>query len=414
VTLRRLGSAFLAIGLASFSLAALGEAKTWLSERRRWFTSEEYVQGLGLAQLLPGAPSVNMMSYFGFRLRGLPGAATAAVSFLLPGASSMLLLSYLYLRYGELPAMAGLVRGLGAMVLGLVLNTVLNLWKAGVKTRLQWLMALGGFALVFWLRMGIVSLLVFAGAASLAAVLAGRRFTAARRWIEPAGAPPRTRGAGSATGQDVTFVSACGLVPLHLGWRRTATLASWLGAILCVDLLLIRSTPDLLRMGSELLRIGALTFGSGYAMLPFIQDVAVRQFAWVSEKQFAVALALSLVTPGPVILVAGFIGYKVAGVPGGVAGIVNVCLPAWALTNLLASAWARVGQVPYVREVIGGVVAAFVGTLAVVVWKLGATTLVDVPAVAMAAGAFASQRLAKLDTVWIVLGGAALSVLALR
>ncbi|HLB94866.1 MAG TPA: chromate transporter, partial [Nitrospiria bacterium] len=150
VKLRHIARTFLGIGLSSFSLAALGEAKRWVTEKRRWFTDDEYMEGLGLAQLLPGAPTVNLSAYLGFRLRGLPGAAVATVCFLIPCFLLMLLLSYLYLTYGEMPVVSGLFRGLGALVVGLVFNTILDLWRSGVKTVFNGLMAFAGFALVFW------------------------------------------------------------------------------------------------------------------------------------------------------------------------------------------------------------------------------------------------------------------------
>ena len=153
VALWQIAHTFLLIGLASFSLAALDEARRWVTEKRKWFTEDEYLQGVGLAQLLPGAPSVNLCAYLGFRLRGLPGAAAATLSFLTPCFVLMLLLSHLYLKYGALPVISGLFRGLGALVVGLVFNTILNLAKSGVKTAFNWLMAVAGFAMVFWFRM---------------------------------------------------------------------------------------------------------------------------------------------------------------------------------------------------------------------------------------------------------------------
>jgi chromate transport protein ChrA len=137
VKLWHMARTFLGIGLASFSLAALGEARNWMTKKRRWFTDEEYMQGLGLAQLMPGAPTVNLSSYLGFRLRGLPGAAAATVFFLIPCFLLMLLLSHLYFQYGEMPMVSGLFHGLGALVVGLVFNTILNLWRSGVKTVIQ-------------------------------------------------------------------------------------------------------------------------------------------------------------------------------------------------------------------------------------------------------------------------------------
>jgi chromate transporter len=446
---------FLGIGLASFSLAALGEAKKWMTEKRRWFSDEEYMQGLGLAQLMPGAPTVNLSAYLGFRLRGLPGAATATVFFLIPCFLLMLLLSYLYLGYGEMPIVSGLFRGLGALVVGLVFNTILNLWRSGVRTIFNWLMAIAGFVMVFWFQMGVMRILLIVGSASIVMVLVTRCFPASSRltgswgdlWNrgkaphnpgtgettqrDPVGgvagksasrqAPLRTmrklwkaRDQESATGPDPDYVSACSRVPLPLHWRKVATLVIWLFLILALDLLLISLRPELMQMGSRFLRIGALVFGSGYAMLPFIQDTVVNQFNWLTNQQFAVALALSLITPGPVTIIGAFIGYKVAGVTGALVGMVNMYFPAWAMTTLVAAPYAKAGQVGYVKQVIGGIVAAFIGTLVIVLIKLAADTLVDVPSIAMAAAAFLIQRFVRIDTVWIVIGGALVSLVVFR
>ena len=423
VKLRHIARTFLEIGLTSFSLAALGEAKIWMTEKRRWFTDDEYMEGLGLAQLLPGAPSVNLSSYLGFRLRGLPGAAVATVCFLIPCFLLMLLLSHLYLTYGEMPVVSGLFRGLGALVVGLVFNTILNLWRSGVKTVFNGLMAFAGFASVFWFNMGIVNILLIAGGASLLMVLLLRRFPLLARWT--GGWSGLWKKGGSASGNpgaDTTrqsfskseYVSACSQVPLPLHWRNVTLLVVCLSLVLAADLLLIRLRPELMQMGARFLRIGALVFGSGYAMLPFIQDTVVNQFAWLTNQQFAIALALSLITPGPVTIIGAFIGYKVAGVAGALAGMVNMYFPAWAMTTIVAAPYAKAGQVGYVKQVIGGIVAAFIGTLVVVLIKLGVDTLVDLSAIAMATAAFAVQRFVKIDTIWIVLGGALVSLVLFR
>jgi chromate transporter len=451
VKLRHIARTFLGIGLASFSLAALGEAKNWMTRKRKWFTDEEYMQGLGLAQLLPGAPTVNLSSYLGFRLRGLPGAAAATVFFLIPCFLLMLLLSHLYFQYGELPLVSGLFRGLGALVVGLVSNTILNLWRSGVKTVFHWLMAMAGFAMVFWLKMGVIKILLITGGASLAMVFLTRRFPVlsfwARSWKElimnRAGAGGRgdenpqqaatarkpsfskaannrfagklmnlrkakSRQAADAVVSD--YVSVCSGIDLPLHWRKMTLLVLWLALILTADLALIHLRPELMRMGGSFLRIGALTFGSGYAMLPFIQQTVVSQFGWLTNQQFAVALALSLITPGPVTIIGAFIGYKVAGITGAVVGMVNMYFPSWALTALVTAPYAKAGRAVHVRQVIGGIVAAFIGTLVVVLIKISTDTLVDAPTVAMAAGAFIVQRFVKVDTVWIVLGGALVSL----
>lgn len=452
VQLGYIARTFLWIGLTSFSLAALGEVKSWVTKRRRWFTDDEYMQGLGLAQLLPGAPTVNLSSYLGFRLRGLPGAAAATIFFLIPSFLLMLLLSHLYLEYGSIPVVSGLFRGLGALVVGLVFNTILNLWRSAVKTTFNWLLAAVGFASVFWFKMGIIKILLIAGGASLVVVLLTRRFPALAQWTggwrglwkkgaASAGDPNngaaaektparaaagqtglnqassesirkwwRAKGRQSAPVPDADYVSVCSQAPLPLSWRKIATLAVWLSLFLAADLLLIHLRPELMQLGGSFLRIGALVFGSGYAMLPFIQDTVVNQFHWLTNQQFAIALALSLITPGPVTIIGAFIGYKIAGVVGAIVGMVNMYFPAWAITTLVAAPYAKAGRVGSVRQVIGGIVAAFIGTLVVVLIKLSVDTLVDYSTVGMAAGAFIIQRFAKIDTVWIVLGGALVSL----
>ncbi len=415
VTLWLLARTFLGIGLASFSLAALGEAKEWMTTKRKWFTAEEYLQGLGLAQLLPGAPTVNLSSYLGFRLRGLPGAAVATVCFLTPCFLLMLFLSYLYFHYGEMAVVSGLFRGLGALVIGLVFNTILNLWRSGVRTPFNCLLAVSGFAMVFWFHLGIIGILLIACGASLAMVLLESRFPAFARWAGDWKGLKKNNAVSSRSPDHQSrsasdFLSACRRAPLPTGWRDMALLIFLLASLFAADLALIRLRPEIMRMGSSFLRIGALTFGSGYAMLPFIQNTVVTQFGWLTNSQFAVALALSLITPGPVTIIGVFIGYKVAGIPGAVAGMINMYLPAWAMTTVVAAPYARAGQAVHVKKVISGIVAAFIGTLVVVLIKLSANTLVDIPSVAMAAGAFFVQRFSKVDTVWIVLGGALLSL----
>jgi chromate transporter len=408
IPLWQIAHTFFLIGLASFSLAALGEAKQWVTQKRKWFTDDQYLQGVGLAQLLPGAPTVNLSAYLGFRLRGLPGAAAATLSFLTPCFVMMLFLSHLYLEYGALPVISGLFRGLGALVIGLVLNTILNLAKSAVKTAFNWIMAVAGFAMVFWFRMGVLRILLLAGSASFLVFIMTRRFPRLLRALHN---PETQQPAALAEGDSI---SVCSRVPLLTGWRKTLRLVFCLLLILTVDLLLIRTRPDLMQMGSTFLRIGALVFGSGYAMLPFIRDSVVHQFRWLTNQQFAVSLALSLITPGPVTIIGVFIGYKVHGVVGALTGMVNMYFPAWAVTTVVAAPYAKAGQARQVREVISGIVAAFIGTLAVVLVKLAHSTLVDAPTVAMAAGAFAVQRFSKIDTVWIVLGGALVSLAVFR
>jgi chromate transporter len=322
----------------------------------------------------------------------------------------MVLLSHLYFRYGELPLVSRLFKGLGALVIGLVFNTILNLFQSGVKSVLNWIMALLGFICVFWFRMGVIKILLIAGGLNIIVAILTSRFASFQTITRPVSEFFRK----SARNQDKQFVSTqidCNEPVQRTRWFSTLEIVFWLSFILLLDIALIRLNPQVKQMGFSFLRIGSLVFGSGYAMLPFIQDVVVNKYAWLTNQQFAGALALSLVTPGPVTIIGAFIGYKVFGIVGALAGMVNMYFPAWAMTTLIATPYAKAGRIVTVKQIIGGVVAAFIGTLVVVLIRLSGSTLVDIQAITMAATAFIVQRYTKINTVWIVLCGAIISII---
>lgn len=144
-------------------------------------------------------------------------------------------------------------------------------------------------------------------------------------------------------------------------------------------------------------------------MLPFIQNTMVNQFHFVTDKEFGVALALSLLTPGPVTVISAFIGYKVAGVFGAALAMANMYLPSFAIVNIISDLYNRAGKIELFKMAIGGIVAAFIGTLWAVIIKLTGSSLVDLPTIGLALAAFGVQRFTKIDTLWIIIAGAILS-----
>jgi chromate transporter len=412
IGLWEIGSTFLNIGIVSFSLSALGETKKWVTTERGWFTDEEYLQGVGLAQLLPGAPTINLTSYLGYRLRGIPGAATATVSFLTPCFVLMAVFSHIYFKYGNLPLFSDLFKGLGALVLGLVFNTLFNLWVSGIKSLLNWIMALLGFLSVFWLKLGIVKILFAAGTINTVVALLTIRYDRLSMVTRPLSEVLKKRApvlsSDRETGEGIVSGKFGNNFSTPYSVSRTLF---WLAMILAADIALIARNPQVMEMGVGFLKIGSLVFGSGYAMLPFIQDVVVNKHSWLTNSQFSVGLALSLVTPGPVTIIGAFIGYKVFGVVGALAGIVNMYYPAWAMTAIVSNAYAKAGRVGVIKHIISGIVAAFIGTLVVVLIRLSSSTLTDPRSVALALSAFTVQRFTRVNTVWIILCGALVSLI---
>lgn len=394
ISLGEIGLTFLRIGALSFSLAALGEAKNWLVKEKKWFTDEEYLQGVGFSQILPGAPAVSLMIYLGHRLRGFWGSVFASGAYLLPAFVFMLFFTYLYTEYRDLAVVSSLFKGLGALVVGLVINTVLNLWKSGVTSKQNWILAIGGFSLIYWLHLSIYWILFLATLLSITFVIISRRSS---WWAE------KMAGLTEQHSQEKNR-------PQSINWKKLGVTASLVAAVVAANIILISTTKVFTNLGVTFMELGGLVFGSGYAMLPFIQEKAINHYNWITTHQFTAALALSLVTPGPLTKIATFIGYKAAGLMGALVATINIYLPTFCIINLTADLYRRAGQVPNIRLVVRGVVAAFIGTLWAVVIRLAADILVDIPTWTMALGAVAAQRYAKIDTLWVVLGGAAVSM----
>lgn len=400
IGLWEIAKTFFHIGLVSYSLAALSEAKKDLVERKNWLTDEEYLNGIALSQLLPGAPAVNLNTYLGYFLRGFPGGLAASISFVLPCFISMVILTHLYLNYHNIPLVSSLFKGVGALVVGLVLNTIINLWKSGVNNPQLTILAISGFIMVYFLNVSIIPLLLIAGGTSLVftfltvKIPGWKAYMDKKFWITKKSSPRKASA-----------------IKFQFSKRKYLTMLGMLTGLLVINFAVNFSNPVFQKLGNTLFKIGGLTFGSGYAMLPFIQDAMINQFHWLSQQEFGVALALSLITPGPVTVVSAFVGYKVAGIFGAALAMANMYLPAYAVVNIVADLYNRAGQAEKVKLVVKGIVAAFIGTLWAVIIKLTGSSLVDLPTFGIALAAFLVQRFIKIDTLWIVIGGALVSLI---
>lgn len=400
VSLFEIAKTFLHIGAVSYSLAALGEAKKSLVDKKNWMTDEEYLNGLALAQLLPGAPTVNLNTYIGYFLRGFPGALVASIFFVIPCFVAMVVLAHLYLNYNDVPLVSSLFKGVGALVVGLVLNTIIDLWKKVVNTPQLTILAAGGFIMVYFLKVNIFALLLAAGAVSLVFAFLTIKFSTWKAVMD--------KKFWVAKKSSQRAVSA---IKFEFSKKKYVAMLMMLAVLLVINFAIIFSNPTFRNLGSSLFGIGGLTFGSGYAMLPFIQDAMVHQYHFVTDKEFGVALALSLLTPGPVTVISAFVGYKVAGLFGAALAMANMYLPSFAVVNIISDLYNRAGKVDNVKMVIRGIVAAFFGTLWAVVFKLTGSALVDLPTCGLALAAFGVQRFTKVDTLWIIIAGALLSLL---
>jgi chromate transporter len=338
-TLRALLAYFLGLGTWGFGGPAVlvERMRRDLQEERGWFTADEYKEGMALAQLAPGPLAAQLAIYLGWLRGGAVGATLVGAAFVAPSFAMVLALSAAYVRFGGLAWMQGAFYGVGAAVIALIAHSA---WKLARKTvggdRLLWGVVLVNAVVTAWTEREILG--VFVGSGLL--VLVVRAMPHARRATAAALALP-----------------AWWLTGVH-GEAELGLLA---------------------RLFTYFAKAGAVVFGSGLAIVPFLHGGAVQEMRWLTEQQFLDAVAVSMITPGPVVITVAFIGYLVAGPLGACAAALGVFLPAYLTVVLLARGFRRVAQNRPLRAAVDGVTAAATGAIAGAAFVLGRRALVDAP-----------------------------------
>lgn len=375
---------FLHLGLTAFGgLAMVEPIRRRVVEAKGWLTQAEFLDGVALCQVVPGATVVQLATYIGFRLQRVFGALAAAAGFILPAFGLMLVLAYLYFRFGNLPWVQSLGRGLGAVVIALLLQA---LWRLSQAVRRHWIdpiIALLTLA-AFWWRLNYLVVLLAAGLLRLLLT----------RWLphnEP-GSPQPVAAPGPAWGRTLLQVAAV----------LTGV------ALLVGGLWLLSSRVGL--MSLIFLKIGVISFGGGYVMIPILQWEMVDRLAWITIPQFLDGILLSFITPGPIIILATFVGYWVAGLPGAVIATISIFLPPILLIIFLSPYYQLIKDARWMRPVIQGILAALVGMLILVLLQMGQVTLKDLPSWGIMAGASLALIYFEINLIWVVAAAAGLSL----
>ena len=377
-SLRDLLKYLLYLGTLGFGgpIALAGYMQRDLVERRGWISKKDYVDGLALAQLAPGPLAAQLAIYLGWSKGGLTGATGAAAAFILPSFVMVLGLSALYVRYGGLAWMQSAFYGIGAAVIAIVARSALKLVKMTLgKDRLLWVLFAASALSTAWTESEIVWLFLASGLVAL--VVRSRRLP---RIPVAALLPPGMLGA--------------------LGLAATAGAAvTW---------------PLLGRIALYFAEAGAFVFGSGLAIVPFLHGGVVNQHHWLTERQFLDAVAVAMITPGPVVITVAFIGYLIAGPLGGVFAAGGVFLPCYLFVVIPAPYFRRFADNPRVRSFVDGVTAAATGAIAGAAFVLGRRALIDWKTIAIAVATWlAFTRVKKLPEPLVILA-AGLAGLILR
>jgi chromate transporter len=377
-SLRDLLKYLLYLGTLGFGgpIALAGYMQRDLVERRRWISKKDYVDGLALAQLAPGPLAAQLAIYLGWSKGGLGGATGAAAAFILPSFVMVLGLSALYVRFGGLDWMQSAFYGIGAAVIAIVARSALKLVKMTLgKDRLLWALFAASALATAWTESEIIWL--FVGSGVVALVVRSRRLP--------------------------QIPMAALLPPGMLAALGVATTA---GAAV--------AWPLLARIGLYFAEAGAFVFGSGLAIVPFLHGGVVNQHHWLTERQFLDAVAVAMITPGPVVITVAFIGYLIAGPLGSVFAAAGVFLPTYLFVVIPAPYFRRFVDNPRVRSFVDGVTAAATGAIAGAAFVLGRRALIDWKTVAIAVATWlAFTRVKKLPEPLVIIA-AGIAGLVLR
>lgn len=322
---------FLWLGSAGFGgpIALVGYMHRHLVERRRWIAEEDYQQGLALAQIAPGPLAAQLAMYIGWLGHGVRGATLVGLAFVLPSFAMVLVLSVAYVRYGGLRWMPGAFYGIGAAVIAIIARSAVKLTRSTLgNDRLLWFLWLVSALTTVATQRELVSVVVACGLIVL--LVRGR--------VRPVGA-----------------ASAALALPLAIGFG-SATPLGLLGYFAYA---------------------GFFVFGSGLAIVPFLYGGVVQDFGWLSEQQFLDAVAVSMITPGPVVITVAFIGYLVGGLGGAIVAAAGIFAPVWLVTIVAAPHFHRLIARPGIAAMVQGVTAAAVGAIAGATVILGRRALGD-------------------------------------
>jgi len=378
-------TAFLHLGITAYGgLAMVEPIRQRIVKEKGWLDQKEFLDGLALCQMVPGATVVQLAAYVGYRLRKTPGALAAAAGFILPAFGLMLGLSALYFTYGNIAWVKSVSRGLGVVVIALLLQAV---WHLGRNVGKHWLDV--GIALIALLALWFQAnyILVFA-AAGLFRLILSLRLLADQ--VSPLEAMP---------GQKLPV----GTIFTHLA-LTLLVLAVLVGGLWRLD-------PKLGLMASTFIKIAMVAFGGGYAMIPILQWDLVDRLGWLTLQQFLDGILLGFVTPGPIIITATFVGYWVKGLLGAIVATVAIFLPPILIIIFLTPFYQRIKEAKLMRPVIQGILAALVGMLVLVTLQMGVVTLTDLKSLALMAAASLALIVFKVDLLWIVVATACLSLI---
>jgi len=359
-SLGEVASAFLKLGVIGFGGPAAHVAlmRREFVEERHWLDEDRFLELFGAANLIPGPASTELGMMLGYLRAGWAGLLVAGACFIAPAMTIVLILASIYVRYGSVPATGWVLAGVAPVMIAIIADA---LWQLGRRALKTLPLAGVGIAVLLLYLLGVYPIVLLFGGALL--VMLGRQ-------------------AGKLRGH-ATF-----LLPV--------------GA----------ATVPLRSIFFEFLKLGAIVYGSGYVLLAFLRSDVVQHLHWLSDGHLVDAVAIGQVTPGPVFTTATFIGYLLAGVPGGITATVAIFLPSFVFAGVVYSLLPRLRRSAWAAAFLDGVTVCGLGLMAGVSIQLGRIAITGVLTAALALAAFVILRRYQPNSAWLVLGGALIGLAA--
>ena len=350
--------------------------------KKRWLSEESFADGTALCQSIPGATAMQVAAYVGLRARGVRGALATFVGFGLPAFVLMVALSGVYQVSRDLQPVASAFRGLHVIVVALVANAVVTFGRSSIKNWRDTILACGAATFLFLRGSPILAIVAAAGVGALLY----RGATLPMRPVHAAGQPSGRRS-------------------IHL--VLVAVLAG--GAALAV--LFVANRP-LFDLATVMVKVDLFAFGGGFASVPVMLHQVVDVRNWMDSRTFMDGIALGQVTPGPIVITATFVGYRIAGLLGAVVGTVAIFSPSFLMVLITVPYLDRLQNALLFRRALRGALASFVGLLLAVTVQFAIAASWTAPSILLAAAALVALRF-KVDILWVVLAGAGVSVFVL-
>lgn len=358
-SLAEMGRVFFKLGFIGFGgpLAHIALIQDECVEKRNWMDKSELLQGLAFSQILPGPTSTQLAIYSGYRLGGPAGGLVTGGAFIVPAFALLLVLTWVYFRFGSIPAVQGLFYGMTPVVLAMILASNYRLVKSAAMERVLLVIMLASAVVVGLFHFNIIALFAIAGA--LGIVLYGPR-------------------------RAVNHSRAMALVPLSV----------------------------LSKLAWFFIKVGSVIFGGGYVIIPFIEREVVNQLGWLTHREFLDGLALGQMTPGPVVITATFIGYKVAGFAGAIVATLAIFLPSFVFVLAGSAYLGRIEGSPYVKAFLKTVNVAALGAILGAVWTLARASLSHAFGLLLFAVALLALLRYKINFLKLLAAGALLGMAA--